>query len=60
MAEGALRGRPAVADEFRAAATAELADAAPLPGNAFKVPMARNLLVAVLTSLARATEGTRP
>ena len=51
-AEETLRGRPATADSFRAAAEAELADAQPLPGNAFKVPMARNTLVAVLRDLA--------
>ncbi|RKN12187.1 FAD binding domain-containing protein [Streptomyces radicis] len=50
-AEGALRGAPATEDAFRAAADAELADARPLPGNAFKVPMARNAMVAVLRDL---------
>ncbi len=52
-AEDALRGAPAREESFRAAAEAELADARPLPGNAFKVPMARNTLVAVLRDLTR-------
>jgi xanthine dehydrogenase YagS FAD-binding subunit len=49
--EEALRGAPATGDSFRAAAEAELAAARPLAGNAFKVPMARNTLVAVLRDL---------
>jgi xanthine dehydrogenase YagS FAD-binding subunit len=52
-AEAALRGQPATEDNFRRAAEAELADAKPLRDNAFKVPMARNTLVAVLRDLAR-------
>ncbi len=52
-AEEALRGAPASEESFRAAAEAELADARPLPGNAFKVSMARNTLVAVLRDLTR-------
>ncbi|PXY19482.1 FAD binding domain-containing protein [Prauserella muralis] len=52
LAEDALRGRPAAPDEFRAAAEAELADAQPLRDNGFKVPMARNMLVSVLTELS--------
>ncbi len=56
LAERGLRGRPATAEEFRAAAEAELADARPLAGNAFKVPMARNLLVAVLGGLVDGAE----
>jgi xanthine dehydrogenase YagS FAD-binding subunit len=51
-AEDALRGGDATEDAFRAAAEAELAAAAPLRDNAFKVPMARNALVAVLRGLA--------
>ena len=50
-AEQALRGAPATAERFRVAAEAELAGARPLPGNAFKVPLARNLLVATLSDL---------
>lgn len=50
-AEAALRGAPATHERFRAAAEAELAQARPLPGNAFKVPLARNLIVHVLRDL---------
>ncbi|MFI0478991.1 FAD binding domain-containing protein [Actinomadura sp. 9N215] len=52
LAEAALRGAPATDASFRTAADAELAAARPLRGNAFKVPMARNTLVAVLRELA--------
>ena len=55
-AEEALRGRPATEASFLAAADAELADARPLAGNAFKVELARRTLVAVLQQL---TEGVR-
>jgi xanthine dehydrogenase YagS FAD-binding subunit len=51
-AEEALRGGPANAASFRAAAEAELADARPLPGNAFKVPLARNTIARTLLDLA--------
>jgi xanthine dehydrogenase YagS FAD-binding subunit len=51
-AEEALRGRPASEESFRAAAEAELARARPLPGNAFKVPLARNVIVRMLMDLA--------
>jgi len=51
-AENALRGSPATEEVFRAAADAELSGARPLEGNGFKVPMARNTLVAVLRQLA--------
>jgi xanthine dehydrogenase YagS FAD-binding subunit len=51
-AEAALRGGPATRDAFRAAADAELAAAAPLRDNAFKVPLVRNLTAAVLAELA--------
>ncbi|MGZ3679073.1 MAG: FAD binding domain-containing protein [Ktedonobacterales bacterium] len=51
-AEAALRGAPATADTFRRAAEAELAQAVPLPGNAFKVPLARNAIVRTLLDLA--------
>lgn len=50
-AEAALRGGPATAEAFAHAAALELADAAPLPGNAFKVPLAKQTLAAVLTEL---------
>jgi xanthine dehydrogenase YagS FAD-binding subunit len=52
-AEEALRGGPAIAEAFRAAAEAELAAAEPLPGNAFKVPLARNTIVSMLLALSK-------
>jgi xanthine dehydrogenase YagS FAD-binding subunit len=55
-AENALRGGPATEEAFRAAADASLALSRPLPDNAFKVPLVRNLTAAVLGSLA---EGSR-
>jgi xanthine dehydrogenase YagS FAD-binding subunit len=55
-AEQALRGRPAIETTFLQAADAELADARPLAGNAFKIDLARRTLVAVLQQL---TEGAR-
>jgi len=55
-AEEALRGRPATEASFLEAADAELADARPLAGNAFKVSLARRTIVAVLQQL---TEGAR-
>ncbi len=51
-AEQALRGGPATADAFRAAADAELAAAKPLAHNAFKIELARRTIVAVLEELA--------
>ena len=56
-AEAALRSAPATEEAFRRAAEAELADAQPLPGNAFKVPLARNTIVRTLLDL---TEEARP
>jgi xanthine dehydrogenase YagS FAD-binding subunit len=50
-AEAALRGTPATEEAFRRAADAELADAQPLPGNAFKVPLARRVIVRTLLDL---------
>jgi xanthine dehydrogenase YagS FAD-binding subunit len=47
-AEALLRGAPATEDSFRRAAEAELADAQPRPGNAFKVPLARNTIARTL------------
>ena len=49
--EMALRDAPATEAAFRYAADAELADAQPLPGNAFKIPLARNVLVRTLLDL---------
>jgi len=51
VAEDALKGRPATPDNFRAAAAAELAAAAPLRDNAFKIALAQRTIVAVLDSL---------
>jgi xanthine dehydrogenase YagS FAD-binding subunit len=51
-AEDALRGAPATAASFAAAADAELAAARPLRDNAFKVTLARNLLTTTLSELA--------
>ncbi|MFP5511707.1 MAG: FAD binding domain-containing protein [Alphaproteobacteria bacterium] len=51
-AEQALRGQPATEAAFQAAAAAELAAAAPLRDNAFKVELAQRIIVAVLGELA--------
>jgi xanthine dehydrogenase YagS FAD-binding subunit len=60
-AEAALRGTPATEETFQRAAEAELADAQPLPGNAFKVSLARNLIVRTLLDLLEtAEEETQP
>jgi xanthine dehydrogenase YagS FAD-binding subunit len=50
--EAALRGRPANAGTWRDAAEAELADAAPLSDNAFKVDLVRRTVASVLGELA--------
>jgi xanthine dehydrogenase YagS FAD-binding subunit len=50
-AEESLRGTPATDASFATAADAELAQAQPMRDNAFKVPLARNLLVATLADL---------
>src|SRR5258708_10089242 len=55
-AEATLRGAPSTEESFRRAAEAELADAQPLPGNAFKVPLARNLIVRTLLDLLETAE----
>ncbi|MHC5258014.1 FAD binding domain-containing protein [Streptomyces sp. UC4497] len=56
-AEAALIGQPAEGATFAAAADAELAAAKPLPDSRYKVPLMRNLIVALLTELA--SEATR-
>ena len=56
-AEAVLRGAPAKVESFDRAADAELADSRALAGNAFKAPMVKSTLVAVLRDLAR--EATR-
>src|SRR6266581_2957989 len=50
-AEAVLRGALATEETFRHAADAELADARPLRDNAFKVQLARNILVRTLLDL---------
>lgn len=50
-AERALTGGPASAEAFAAAADAELAAAETLPHNGYKVPLMRNLVVAMLGEL---------
>ncbi|HEX6818065.1 MAG TPA: xanthine dehydrogenase family protein subunit M [Ktedonobacterales bacterium] len=50
-AEAVLRGAPATGEVFGRAAEAELAEAAPRPGNAFKVPLVRNVLIRTLLDL---------
>jgi xanthine dehydrogenase YagS FAD-binding subunit len=52
IAEEALRGGPATAAGFRAAAEAELADAVGLRDNAFKIELAQRTITAVLGELA--------
>ena len=56
-AEQVLAGRPATAEWFGRAADAELAAAAPLPDNAFKVTLARNIVVRMLSVLAGVPAG---
>jgi xanthine dehydrogenase YagS FAD-binding subunit len=51
-AEAALKGRPATAPSFRAAAEAELADARPLRDNGYKVELVARAIVAVLGELS--------
>jgi xanthine dehydrogenase YagS FAD-binding subunit len=51
-AEAELLDGLAAAEQFRAAADAEIAAAEPLRDNAYKVTLARNLIEAVLTDLA--------
>jgi xanthine dehydrogenase YagS FAD-binding subunit len=51
-AEEALRGEPANEANFRAAADIELEDAEPLRDNAFKIPLARNVITLTLLELS--------
>ncbi len=51
-AEKALRGQPATKANFRAAAEAELAEAAALQHNGFKVELAQRIITAALAELA--------
>lgn len=50
-AEGMLLGQPATEESFARAAAAELAEAQPLRDNAFKVGLARDLVVRTLQEL---------
>lgn len=50
-AEMALRDAPATEAAFRYAADMELSDAQPLSGNAFKIPLARTMIVRTLLDL---------
>ena len=54
-AEEALRGAPATRESFLRAAEAELEAAEPLRDNAYKVPLARNLIAGTLTELWEGT-----
>ncbi len=51
-AEEALRGEPMNEANFRAAADIELEDAEPLRENAFKIPLARNVITRTLLDLS--------
>ena len=51
-AEAALRGAAADEPSFTAALQTELGDASPLPDNAYKLPLVRNVAVRVLADLA--------
>jgi xanthine dehydrogenase YagS FAD-binding subunit len=50
--EASLKGQPATAKSFLAAAEEELADAKPLTHNGFKIELAKRTIVAVLSELA--------
>lgn len=52
LAESLLRGTQPSEENFREAAQAELRSASALRDNAFKIPMARNTMVAVLRDLS--------
>lgn len=51
VAEAAIRGKSPSEELFAAAITAELSAADPLPDNAYKVPLIRNVTVALLRGL---------
>lgn len=52
QAEAVLRGRPASLDVFKEAIEAELTEAKPLAGNAFKIELAKRTVTAVLAELS--------
>lgn len=56
-AEAALRGQPSTRESYVAAIEAELAPASVTDANAFKLPMLRNAVVAVLSDLAGTDKG---
>ena len=57
IAEQLLTGRRATAERLGRAADAELAAAAPLRDNGFKVTLVRNIVVRVLSGLAGVPAG---
>ncbi len=59
-AEAALAGKPASVESFRAAADAALADARPSGDNAFKIELARRIVVRALTLAAAGTPERMP
>nr|WP_233555414.1 hypothetical protein [Deinococcus sp. RM] len=59
VAEAALIGQPDTAEAFTAAITAELAPARTGPHNAYKLPLIRNAVVAVLEELRDGTTAQR-
>lgn len=59
-AEAALKGQAPTAENFRAAAAAEFADAVPQTDNGFKINLAQRTLVAVLESLTANATGEQP
>jgi len=59
-AEALLRGGPATESAFAAALTEEFGAAERLPDNAFKVPLATNLGVAMLLELTGGSTAARP
>jgi len=60
-AEAALRGQRPTIGTFDAAAEAALADAQPLRANAFKIPLAKRVLIRALTLVAQEpTNGRHP
>ena len=54
IAESSIRGGPVTAAAFAEAIEAEFGQAEPLPDNAFKIPLVRNLGTAVLLDIAAA------
>jgi xanthine dehydrogenase YagS FAD-binding subunit len=57
-AEELIRGGPVSRDSWRRALDAEFAAAEPLPDNAFKIPLATNLGIAMLSGLADLDDGS--